>query len=258
MDEFDEFLDEYDDRADRLVGARYQDFGRAVRRFLQLLEEAPEPSASRLKWLRSLFPLERVQSEVMVEPSGMVGSGQLDWPDDNETALSAQLNLLASFADNDNEALQVARGYFYSRSNNVNDTLHEMTGHLFEPMIRDIRRYLSRNRDKPLDPGLAPASDRIVRIDHNRPEYVETVAAIEDAENAAVASNEIDPEERDRIKFELNAGIILLKAQSVRQSAIEAVLVRALKWLAENFAGAALGVVADQALQAVLKLLGSS
>ncbi|MER8431535.1 hypothetical protein [Mesorhizobium caraganae] len=255
MDEFEEFLEEYDDLADRLVQARYQDFGRAVRRFFQLLDQAPEPSRSHIRWLRVLFPVERVNSEVMVEPSGMVGSGQLNWPDDFDLALSAQLNLLGSFGDSDKEALQFSRGYFYSRSNNINDVLHEMTGHLFDPMIRDLRRYLQRNKDKPADASQVPASDRIVYLDHNQPEYAAAIEAVESTEIAASSSNKILPEDRDRIKFELNAGILLLKAQSVRQAAIEAVLIRALKWLSANFAGAALGVAADQALHAVLKLL---
>ncbi|TPJ77182.1 MULTISPECIES: hypothetical protein [unclassified Mesorhizobium] len=258
MDEFQEFLDEYDDLAQRLIGSRYQEFPAVAQRFLQLLQRAPEPSASRLTWLRGLMPIERVEAEVLKEPTGMVGSGRMVWPKDFEQALSGQLNLLASFTGDENAAWQFAHNYFYSRSNNINDTLHEMTEHLYDPMIRDLRRYLQRNKDKPIDVTQVPASDRIVHLDHNKPEYTATLEAIEAAHDAALASNEIDPDDRDRVKFELDAGILLIKASSVRLAAIEAVLIHALKWLVAGFAGNALAHVAEQALQAVLKLLAIS
>lgn len=181
----------------------------------------------------------------------MVGSGRMTWPTDLEHSLSGQLNLLASFILREDAAWQFAHNYFYSRSNNINDVLHEMTGHLFDPMTNDLRRYLIRNKDRPVDVVQVPAADRIVRVDHNLPEYSAALAAIESTTNATVASNEISPDERDRIKFELDAGIILLRGQSVRQAAIEAVLIRALKWLAAGFAGTVVAHYAEQALQAL-------
>jgi tRNA threonylcarbamoyladenosine modification (KEOPS) complex Pcc1 subunit len=256
MDDFDVFFDEYDDLSQRLLGARYQDFAAIARRVLNMLDGAPDPLGSRIRWLRLLYPLERVEADVLHEQSG-IGPGRMTWPEDLERSLSGQLNLLASLTRDDDAAWRFAHDYFYSRSNNINDTLHEMTEHLLDPMFRDLRRYLVRNRNTPLPADEIPASDRIVRLDHNQPAYAETIGAIETTTNALLGDNVVSPEDRDRIKFELDSGIILLKAQSVRISAIEAVLTKALRWLSLNFAGAALGIAAERALMAVLSLIGA-
>jgi hypothetical protein len=180
----------------------------------------------------------------------------MNWPDDLEQALSGQLNLLSSFTEKEDAAWQFAHNYFYSRSNNINDTLHEMTEHLFEPMFIDLRRYLIRQRNTPVPAEEVPASDRIVSINHNQPAYGKTLGSIEETADALIGDNTIRPEDRERIKFELDAGILLLKGKSARLDAIEAVLLRALRWLASKFAGAALGIAAEHALKAVILLLG--
>ncbi|PBC23476.1 MULTISPECIES: hypothetical protein [unclassified Mesorhizobium] len=258
MDEFQDFLDEYDDLTERLLRARYQDFASLAKRVLLMFDHAPAATSTRIQWLRSLFPIEKIEAEVLVEPKGMVGSGRMNWPQDLEQSLGAQINLLASFTVKDDRAWQFARDYFYSRSNNINDTLHEMTGHLLEPMFRDLRRYLVRQRNNPVEINEIPAADRIVRIDHNQPSYQEAIGSIASASEALIGDNAIGTDDRDRIKFELDAGILLLHAQTVTISAIEAVLIRALRWLSANFAGAALGIAAERALSAVLLLLGGS
>ncbi|MGO4641707.1 hypothetical protein AB4Z43_25025 [Mesorhizobium sp. 2RAF45] len=258
MDEFQDFLDEYDDLTERLLRARYQDFAALAKRVMQMFDRAPEATSTRVRWLRSLFPIGKVEADVLVAPQGMVGSGRMNWPQDLEQSLGAQLNLLQSFTDKEDTAWQFAHNFFYSRSNNINDTLHEMTEHLFEPMFRDLRRYLTRQRNNPVEIEEIPASDRIVQIDHNKASYQEAIGSIAGASEALIGDNTIGPADRDRIKFELDAGILLLTAQTVTMSAIEAVLVRALRWLSSNFAGAALGIAAERALSAVLLLLGGS
>jgi len=123
-------------------------------------------------------------------------------------------------------------------------------------MFRDLRRYLIRQSNNPVSTDGVPASDRIVRINHNQPAYGETIGSIEQTAVALIGDNTISPEDRERIKFELDAGILLLKGTSSRLDAIEAVLLRALRWLSAKFAGAALGLAAEHALRAVIVLLG--
>ncbi|RUW52406.1 hypothetical protein EN851_31465 [Mesorhizobium sp. M8A.F.Ca.ET.208.01.1.1] len=256
-DDVDEFFDDFDHYANEVSAARHQDFARILKQWFQTLEHAPEPLRSRLAWLREYLPAGQLEKEVIVQGRGMVGSGKLNWPDDLEYRLSGQLQLLDALTEKEDSAWQFAFGFFPGGGNNINATLNQLVEHFFQPHVRELRRYLVKNAEKPITrPEAVPASDRLVRLDHNQPEYLATIDAIAVAESAAVASNEILPEDRERIKFELDAGILLLKASSARIDAIEAVLIRALRWLSSNFAGAALGIAAEHALQVVLKLIG--
>lgn len=259
-DDIEEFFEDFDHYTNEVTLARHQDFARVLRQWFRTLEQAPEPLRSRVAWIREHLGAGRLENEVIVQGRGLVGSGKLNWPDDLELRLSGQLQLLEALTEKEDSAWQFAYGFFPGGGNNINATLAQLVEHFFEPHAREFRRYLLKNAETPLagaDADVVPASDRIVRLDHNQPDYVATIDAIEEAENAAVVSNEILPEDRERIKFELDAGILLLKASSVRLAAIEAVLIHALRWLSTNFAGAALGIAAEHALQAVLKLIGS-
>lgn len=259
VDDIDEFFEDFDHYANEVSASRYQDFARVLRQWFRILEQAPEPLRSRVTWLREHLPAGQLENEVIVQGRGMVGSGKLNWPDDLEDRLSGQLQLLEVLTEKENSAWQFAFRFFPGGGNNINATLRQLVEYLFEPHVRELKRYLVKNAENPItspDAEAVPASDRIVRLDHNQPDYLATIAAIERAESAAVVSNEILPEDRERIKFELDAGILLLKASSARVEAIEAVLIRALRWLSANFTGAALGIAAEDALQAVLKLIG--
>lgn len=257
-DETNEFFEDFDHYAHEVSVARHQDFARILRQWFRALEQAPEPLRGRIAWLREHFPADRLEKEVIITGRGMVGSGRLNWPDDLEDRLSGQLQLLWALTEKEDSAWQFAFKFFPGGGNNIDATLAKLVEHLFEPHARELRRYLAKNAEKPLSGQrevAVPASDRIVRLDHNHPDYLATINAIESTESASIASNEILPEDRERIKFELDAGILLLKATSARVDAIEAVLVRTLRWLSAHFTGAALGIAAENALQIVLKLI---
>ncbi|MER9305130.1 hypothetical protein NKJ06_20010 [Mesorhizobium sp. M0293] len=216
--EFDDFIEEYDDLASLASRARYQDFASALRRWFNVLHNAPEPLRSRLDWLQNLFPMARVDKEVLVEPSGMVGSGRMSWPDDTEARLSGQLNLFRSFSSQEDAGWRFAHNYFYASSNNINAVLREMTEHLFDPMVDDLRRYLRRNKDRPIEESIRPipASDRIVGINHNAPEYSTLITGLEGLEEQLRGSNDIDPGIRERSVAELSSVKSLLEPDTIR------------------------------------------
>lgn len=258
-DDINDFFGDFDHYSREVSRSRHQDYARLLRQWLRTLEQAPEPLRSRIAWLKKHFPAERLEKEVILQGRGMVGSGKLNWPEDVEDRLSSQLMVLEAMTEKEDSPWQFGINFFPVKGSNINDIISEMSEHLFEPHVRELRRYLERNASKPLDvqlPPEVPASDRIVRIDHNQPAYSETILAIEDAAGALIGDNNIGPDDRDRIKFELDSGILLLKAQTARLSAIETVLVQALRWLSQNFAGAALGIAAERALLAVISLIG--
>ena len=104
-----------------------------------------------------------------------------------------------------------------------------------------------------------PASDRVVRLDHNSAEYVETVGKLEGAITTIQGSNAYaaeDPDDHGQRLAELESGKRLLLAARVRVESIRVVLVPALRWLAEKFADNAAGMIITAALTAILAFFG--
>lgn len=62
----------------------------------------------------------------------------------------------------------------------------------------------------------APAADRIVKFDHNLPEYLKVVEGISELRESVRADNEIDPDERDRLTASLEAAAGLWQASQIK------------------------------------------
>ena len=97
-----------------------------------------------------------------------------------------------------------------------------------------------------------PASDRVVALNHNNPLYQEMIAAIERVEIAVRQNNDL-PEiiERERALAELNAGLTLLRAPSVRVSAVREMLIPTLRLIVTCAGTVALGVLGNAAWSAI-------
>lgn len=109
-------------------------------------------------------------------------------------------------------------------------------------------------------PRDAPASNRIVTLDHRSAEYKETMDAIDRLILAVDGDNEYGaeaPEEKRAIVSALRSGRNLLSATQVRVSAVRATLLPALQYIADNFTKGAVAALGATALAAVLKLLGA-
>ena len=116
-----------------------------------------------------------------------------------------------------------------------------------------------KTNNPPEEEGLdrnAPASDRIVPLDHNSAGYKDATTKLEEVISATEADRTNDFEEKEQILAELNAGKTLLKSASVRASAIAAVLGSALLFLAKLFAEKAIGEMASTAWAAIKTLIG--
>lgn len=232
-----DFLDEFDELSSQVSRARSDDFARLLRRWFSAMEEAGPPVSSRIAYLMSLYPFERVEQEVMRPESG-IGSGTLDWPEGREERLGAQLNLFRHMADEKVQGWNFAHDYFSARSNNINDILHEMTDQLFDVHTAELRRHLVRNADTPL-PNLVPAAGRLVPINHNSAAYTEVLASFTSLSEEVAASNSIEPEIKQSIVAEMSAAREILLAPVARFSVIEIVVVGPLLWMASEFASAA-------------------
>jgi hypothetical protein len=103
--------------------------------------------------------------------------------------------------------------------------------------------------------AFAPASDRIVRIDHNAPEIVELREELGELEELVRSDNSDrirDPEDKRRFVEHLGAAKRLLMLDKVSTKALKGLLVTVLAYLALKFADGAIGELASQ----LLALLG--
>jgi hypothetical protein len=102
-----------------------------------------------------------------------------------------------------------------------------------------------------------PASDRVVTLDHNSPDYKSLVTSLEKLETALQTTNDF-PEDSDKEQriAELSAGRRLLQSLRVHAGAAMAVLGNVLTFCIKSFAGHEIGNLAAPALNLLRNLLG--
>ena len=114
--------------------------------------------------------------------------------------------------------------------------------------------------------GGAPASDRVVPLSHNSPDFKEAVKTLDDLirefrEDHSFGNS--PPPERDRVLGELEAGRDYIKNQAkhngeVRFGAIREFLIEPLNWIAKTFGKEALAALAKEVIKLLIKLFGGS
>ena len=104
-----------------------------------------------------------------------------------------------------------------------------------------------------------PASDRVVRIDHNSADFRDALSKLGQVIDALRSNNEYaasDPEEHEQRIAELEGGSRLLQAVRIRLAAAVTVLIVPLRWLAIKFADNLINALITAAIGALLLLLG--
>ncbi len=104
-----------------------------------------------------------------------------------------------------------------------------------------------------------PASDRVVKIDHNLPEYREIVEKIDSVTFTAKTNNLLKsdyPEESEQRVAELEAGRRLLDAPQANPRLIKELLINALKWFAEKIADGVVSTMIATLMLIIAKFLG--
>jgi len=105
----------------------------------------------------------------------------------------------------------------------------------------------------------APASDRIVSLDHNKPDYIDTMATLDRLIEAVRESNiyrEQDAADQERRLSELEAGRHLLSSRWVSATTIKAAFWGTLGYLASKFIDAPIGEAASLVWTALKNLIG--
>ncbi|MBX3488734.1 hypothetical protein [Parvibaculum sp.] len=106
------------------------------------------------------------------------------------------------------------------------------------------------------DPAEIPASDRLVKLDHNSNEYQEATHHLDELIEAVGADRSNDFEDKDQRLAELKAGRELLNSNTASPTKIEAVLYGSLGYLATKFADEPIGALAAATWAAIKILLG--
>jgi hypothetical protein len=105
--------------------------------------------------------------------------------------------------------------------------------------------------------GDVPAADRVVQLDHNSRQHQEVLRRLDQLIDKIKAINDYeDAEDKEERLAELSAGKTLLQASRARVHAVWLVLVPALVWLIEKFAGGIVSEIAKATLQLVKGLFG--
>lgn len=111
-----------------------------------------------------------------------------------------------------------------------------------------------------VDQDLAPSADRLVSFDHNSATFQDAVQAI-DAVAVALRDNEFGsllPNLRDEKLEELRSIRELLEKPEVQSSKLQMMAWGVFGFLASEFASKPVGIAAEYAWQAILKLIGAS
>jgi hypothetical protein len=225
--------------------------------FFQLLD-ASDLSAGWVRQLENTVGFEDWYSAARYTKQGMVGSGTLNWAKDRTERLGQTLALFRHFSRTKGAYADFSIDFLYVGSR-YDDMVAGINDQLFRPFARDLLKDLRRFNDQGV--SVVPASDRIVRLDHNAASYKELSAGLEVIENAVRTSNELGanaPEERDRVVAELSAGRRLLRAVQVRVEAAWRLLVPALEWAGAKLTDKAWDIAITAAIMTLAQLLGVS
>lgn len=253
--DLEDFTDEYADRANDVEASSYRTFAQRLRDWFTLLDETPQVSAVVTK-LESTTDFQEWYTAGLGTVRGMVGSGRLAWADDRTTRLGQTIGLFRHLSQEEMAFSRFCSSFFWA-GKNYDDMVYKITAEMFAPFARDLLKHIQRQvASKPID--AAPASDRIVTLDHNSAPYRELTTSLSRLEEHVRGLNDFpdSAEERERILAELSAGGRLLAAARARVDGMVAVLLPALKWLGEKIADNLVSILVTAAMGAIALVLG--
>lgn len=251
------FFGEYQELTHRVSVARHRDFASVLRRWFACIDQAPQIVSVEVQRLEQNQSWKAVEQDVLRKGGSMAGSGQLNWPDDKDSRIGAQLLLLRKLASEEIRLLDFSLSYFYAGDNNIDSMISELASHFFEPHAEELfRRLEDVVEDATAGEIEVLNSYRVVKLDQNAEEVSSTLSAIEDTIVHLRENNEIDPETKVRVEAELKSGMELIKAPETRLAAVSVLLVTTLGWLTTEFASSLVGIAAGKAVELVRILFG--
>lgn len=138
---------------------------------------------------------------------------------------------------------------FLSRFENIGKALREIFVKCLD--LNDSDPTVDDNEQRKI-----PASDRIVKINHNDPKHQEIIEKLEELEASISKSNSIENEDKDRLQAELKAGEGILKGKTARIEVIKTLLVKGLKYIIKHVTDAAIVFAAEYLLKLICQYFG--
>ncbi len=243
----------YDDLTDEVMRSS-EGLKDHLRNWFEQIDETPAVG-SLIQSLEAGLDLDRFIEEREATIQSMAGSGELRWPKGREQRLGMQLQLFRRISEEKLDAFDFSRNYMGSGVD-VDDQIREFADQVFRPMARDLRRFLEERLAEASEAEV-PASDRVVRLDHNSSKYKEAKEALETLEKLLQETNDYpDPEDKEQKIAEISAARRLLQAMRVRSKAIFAVVGVALLYLGSTVMTSGISTAAKLARRHILALLG--
>jgi hypothetical protein len=140
---------------------------------------------------------------------------------------------------------------------NINTDARAFVDQVFMPMTRELVRYL-RQPAQAAEPKEAPASDRVVKLDHNSAAYREAIEALDQLEHALRTANDYpnDDEDREQRIAEVSAARRLMQAIRVRVEALVMLLRPTVIQLVTKIKDNLITIAATAVVSGLIALLG--
>jgi hypothetical protein len=223
----EEWLGVYDELSNLVIRSKHQTFTHNLKRWFAHLDKQPA-IAELVAQLERRTDFQAWYSQSETTAGSMVGSGELVWPANDEDRIGLQIALFRHFATGSEVVTDFAVNFLYS-DNNFNIMVADVVDQLFDPLSRELHRYLTRALTAPTEAWSVsiPASDRAVTIHHNNPDYAAVTRDLAALEEAVRGSNDYpDTEDQAQRVAEVSAMRRLLTASRVRIDALIALVVR--------------------------------
>lgn len=248
------WLSEYDELAEDVESSGYQTFSLQLQRWLDFVDQHPLVRPYIALWENSVNFGEWYTNALLTQTTD--DPGKLDWPREQKQRIALQFGLFRDLASGQLDVSEFAHAFFVT-PNDYDSQVAHVVKQLFKPFARELRRTIPRldlQNPPTIDDAQIPASDRIVRLDHNSSDYIALTDGLRSmGEQIGRLNDYPDPAAKERHAAELSAGQWLLKSTTVRVITIATVLIPVLRWIANAFGEGSIGYLAEE----LLKLLGS-
>lgn len=253
---WEEFVEEYNDCVSDVQNADYKSHSLKLIDFFNLLD-ASYFSKNHIRNLESLVDFGAWYNSGKSTTGSMVGSGNLNWSSNKNERLGQNLSLFRNFSKDSNAVVKFSLNFLYAGSN-YNDMIYKLNEQLFTPFSRDLFKYIRRNQNT-LGKQEAPASDRIVSLDHNSSEYQIVMKKLEELKDTLRKNNQLaieEPQDQSRVIAEISAAQDLLKAPRVRVDIVKDIIVTALKYIGHKIADNIVDIAIKAIFLGLTALLG--
>jgi len=255
VSDFTNFRAVYDELTDEVNRARYQFLPDHLNSWFEHLDDTPQVAVVVNK-LQDGQDLDAWYKHAENTRGSFVGSGTLDWPAGRENALGMRLLMFRACAEKKLDAAMIGHSFIYV-GNNINDNAHAVIEQIFMPMASELRRYLEREVARADTVPSVPAADRVVPLDHNKPEYQDAVESLDRLIKTLKESNDYaDIVEKGQRIAEVSAARRLLDAALVRIEPLVSLLRPIVIQFANELKDKLVTIAVSAAVAALIALFG--